>query len=62
MTGYDPLLGTKNSDLAKLGLKLQLSLIPGLILLICTILFMKLNIISKEVAIQNKEKLLELGL
>ncbi|TFG28258.1 MAG: MFS transporter [Promethearchaeota archaeon] len=62
MTGYDPLLGTNNSDLAKLGLKLQLSLIPAIILLICTLLFMKLNIITKEIAIQNKQKLLELGL
>ena len=62
ITGYDPQLGTKNSDFAKLGLLLQMSLIPATLMLISALIFLKLNTITKEVAIENKKKLIELDL
>ncbi len=61
-TGYDPQLGTNNSDFAKLGLLLQMSLIPAIILLISLLVFVKYYTISKELAIENKNKLIEMNL
>lgn len=61
-TGYDPQLGTNNSDFAKLGLLLQMSLIPAIILLISVLIFVKYYTISKDLAIENKKKLIEMKL
>ncbi|MFX1340643.1 MAG: MFS transporter, partial [Promethearchaeota archaeon] len=62
ITGYDPLLGTRNSDLAKLGLNLQMSLVPATCMLISVLIFWKLYTISKDQAIENKKKLIEMKL
>lgn len=61
-TGYDPQLGTDNSDFAKFGLLLQISLIPAIIMLIGTLIFIKFHDISKERAIEIKKKLIEMNL
>ena len=61
-TGYNPALGTKNSDLAKLGLNLQMSLVPATCTLIAVLIFWKLYSISKEQAIETKKKLIEMNL
>jgi Na+/melibiose symporter-like transporter len=61
-TGYDPQLGTNNSNVAKLGLLLQMSLIPAIILLISLLFFMKFYTITKDQAIETKNKLIELKL
>ncbi|TFG29007.1 MAG: MFS transporter [Promethearchaeota archaeon] len=62
ITGYDPQLGTKNSDFAKLGLILQMSLIPATLMFISSFIFFKLYTITKEIAIENKHKLIEMDL
>jgi len=62
ITGYNPALGTNNSEFAKFGLKLQMSIIPMIIILIGTILFIFMYKITKEDAIKNKEKLIEMDL
>jgi len=62
MTGYDPLLGTKNSNLAKLGLNLQMSLVPATCTLIIVLIFWKLYTVTKEQAIETKKKLIEMNL
>ena len=59
ITGYDPQLGTKNSDFAKLGLLLQMSIIPATIMLISSLIFFKLYDITKEIALDNKKKLIK---
>jgi Na+/melibiose symporter-like transporter len=61
-TGYDAQLGTKNSDFAKLGLLLQMSLIPAAILLISVLFFMKFYTISKDQAVEIKKELLKINL
>ena len=61
-TGYNPLLGTSNSDLAKTGLLFQMSIIPMIITLIGTIAFYFMYRVSKEQAIENKLKLEEMNL
>ncbi|MFX0178446.1 MAG: MFS transporter [Candidatus Hodarchaeota archaeon] len=62
ITGYDAVLGTGNSDFAKFGLKFQMSIIPMIILLIGTLVFIFMYKISKEDAIANKIKLEEINL
>jgi Na+/melibiose symporter-like transporter len=62
ITGYDATLGTGNSDAAKFGLKFQMSIIPMIILLIGTLVFIFMYKISKEDAVQNKIKLEEMNL
>lgn len=62
ITGYDPQLGTDNSDFAKFGLILQMSVIPAIIMLISSLIFFKLYTITKEISIENKSKLIELNL
>ena len=62
ITGYDAALGTGNTDFAKFGLKFQMSIIPVIILLIGTLIFIFKYKISKEDAIANKIKLEELNL
>ncbi len=61
-TGYDPALGTANSDLAKFGLKFQMSIIPMIIILIAILIFGFMYKISKEDAENNKINLIERGL
>jgi Na+/melibiose symporter-like transporter len=61
-TGYNPLLGTSNSELAKTGLLFQMSIIPMIIILIGTIAFLFMYRISKEKSIENKLKLEEMNL
>ncbi|MBA7537529.1 Melibiose carrier protein [subsurface metagenome] len=62
ITGYDPALGNKNSDFAKLGLNIQMSIIPATIMIISLLIFFKLYTVTKEMAIENKTKLIKLDL
>jgi len=62
ITGYDPLLGPDNTDLAKFGLLLQMSLVPAACMLIIALIFWKFCTVTKEKAIENKKKLIEMGL
>ncbi len=62
LTGYDPALGTKNSEFAKLGLNLQMSLIPATMMVISALIFYKLYTVSKDIAIENKIQLIKLDL
>ncbi len=62
ITGYDPAFGSKNSEFAKFGLKLQMSIIPMIIILIGTILFIFMYKITKEDALKIKEQLIEMDL
>jgi Na+/melibiose symporter-like transporter len=59
--GYDPILGTSNTDQAKFGLLFQITGALAILCLITGIIFWKLFDISPEKAIENKERLLELG-
>lgn len=59
--GYDPTLGTGNTDLAKFGLFFQITGVLCILCLITGIIFWKLFDITPEKAILIKEKLLELG-
>lgn len=62
ITGYDPALGTNNSEFAKLGLLLQMSIVPAIIMLIGSLIFWKLYTVTKDQAIENKNKLIEMNL
>lgn len=62
ITGYDAALGTGNSVAAKFGLNIQMSIIPMIITIIGTILFVMVYTISKENAHSNKTKIIEMGL
>ena len=62
ITGYDPDLGTGNSNAAKFGLIFQISIIPMIIFLIGIIAFALMYKISKEKAAENKVKVEEMGL
>lgn len=65
-SGFDANLdwaqGFHQTALAKLGLKLQMSLIPFVIILIGVIVFIFMYNITKEKAVENTEKLVELNL
>jgi len=67
-TGYDATIeydysaGIVPSPLARIGLNLQISIIPAIFLLIASLIYLKFNTITKEVAIENKKKLLEMDL
>ncbi|MFW9949541.1 MAG: hypothetical protein ACFFKA_05395, partial [Candidatus Thorarchaeota archaeon] len=54
--------GFHQTPLAKLGLKLQMSLIPFFIIIIGAILFILMYKISKEKALENIDRLIELKL
>ena len=58
---YDPLKGAQNTEYAKFGLLVYLSIIPMIVTIISGLLVWKLFDITKEVAIENKEQLLKLG-
>ncbi len=66
--GYDPTIiydyeaGIIPSDLARIGLNLRVSLIPGLIVLITMLIYIKFNKVTAKVAFENKRKLIEMGL
>ncbi len=62
ITGYNTALGIGNSDTAKFGLKFQMSIIPMIIVLIGTLIFIFMYKISKQDAIENKIKLEEMNL
>ena len=59
--GYDPTIGTSNTDQAKFGLLFQITGVLAILCLIVGILFWKLYDITPEKAKANKERLLELG-
>jgi len=60
---YDPLLGYEgNTELAKIGLLYHISIVPMIICAITGLLVWKFFDITKEKAVENKEKLLKLGL
>jgi Na+/melibiose symporter-like transporter len=61
-TGYIPAKGKNQTELARFGLKLQMSLIPMFIILIGIIIFVYFYKISKEQAVTNKKKLIEMKL
>ena len=61
-TGYDPAKRANQTELAKLGLKLNMSLIPFVITVIGIILFAIMYTITKEDAVLNRKKLAELKL
>lgn len=68
ITGYDPSIeydyakGITPTQIQRIGLIMQISVIPAGIMLIAVIIFYKFHDITKEVAIENKKKLLEMGL
>jgi Na+/melibiose symporter-like transporter len=62
LTGYIPEKRANQTELAKLGLKLNISLIPAALALIAIIIFAIMYTITKEESIANKKKLAELGL
>jgi len=60
--GFVPALGyAGNTEIAKFGLLFNLAIIPMVIMVISGLIFWKLSDITAEKAIDNKEKLLELG-
>lgn len=61
ISGYNPAAAV-HSDAAKFGLRLQISIIPAIIELIGALVFIKLNTITREVAVNNNKKLIEMGL
>lgn len=61
-TGYVPERRANQTELANLGLKLNMSLIPFAITIIGIILFAVMYTINKEDALANKKKLAEMGL
>lgn len=68
ITGYNPNIdydyskGIVPSQAARIGLNMQISVIPAGITLIAGLIYYKYNEITKEVALENKKKLLEMGL
>ena len=68
ITGYNPNIeydyakGIRPSEAARIGLNAQISVIPAGISLIAALIYFKFNKITKEVAIENKNKLLQMGL
>jgi GPH family glycoside/pentoside/hexuronide:cation symporter len=61
-TGYNPLLGVSNSNIAKFGLLFQMSIIPMIITIIGTVAFFFMYKVSKEEAKENKVKIEEMNL
>ncbi len=59
--GYDPTLGTGNTDFAKFGLLFQITGVLSILCLVTGIIFWKLFDITPEKTESIKEKLLELG-
>ena len=61
-SGYIPARGKNQTELARFGLKLQMSLIPLVIILIGIIIFIYFYNITKDIALANKKKLLKMRL
>ncbi|MHA1805828.1 MAG: MFS transporter [Promethearchaeota archaeon] len=61
-SGYDPALGAAQTELAKLGLKIQMSLIPFFLIIAGLIIFTLGYPLSRHDAIENRKKLIELNL
>jgi GPH family glycoside/pentoside/hexuronide:cation symporter len=59
--GFDPALG-KQTELAKLGLSYQMSVIPFVLSLVAAVIFSLSYKITKEQAKENAQKLMEMGL
>ena len=66
ITGYDPRIEYTQANpptlIQRIGLNMQVSVIPAAFLLIAILIFSKYNKITKEVAIENKKKLITMGL
>ena len=66
ITGYDPSIEYTQANpptlIQRIGLNMQMSVIPAVLLLIAILIFSKVNKITKEVAMANKKKLIEMGL
>jgi len=62
LTGFEPVKRADQTELARLGLKLLISIIPATLAVIAILIFLVMYTISKEDAVQNKKKLAELGL
>ena len=58
LTGFIP-GQTVQSELAKFGIRLHMSVIPAIIILICTIIYWKFSPLTQEKIIENKQKLAE---
>ncbi|MBY8987289.1 MAG: MFS transporter [Candidatus Lokiarchaeota archaeon] len=52
---------TTQTELAKLGIRLHMSVIPAIILAICTFIYWKYYPITPQIWMENKKKLKELG-
>jgi len=52
---------TVQTELAKIGVRLHMSVIPAIILAICTFIYWKYYPITPQIWMQNKQKLKELG-
>ena len=61
-SGYDASLGSNQTESAILGLKMQMSLIPFILMVIGIIIFYFGYKINKSDAIENREKLVEMNL
>lgn len=68
ITGYNPNIeydydkGIRPSETARWGLMMQITVIPAVLLLIGALVLIKFYDITKEVAIENKNKLIQMGL
>ena len=62
LTGYEPEKRASQTELARLGLKLNISLIPATLVFISIIIFAIMYTINEEKALINKQKLVEMGL
>ena len=58
---YEPTLGARNTPTAKFGLLFYISIIPMIIYILAAIFIWKFFDITKEMAVEHKEKLLKLG-
>lgn len=62
LTGYTPEKRANQTELARLGLKLNVSLIPAALAVVSIIIFAIMYTITEEKALTNKKKLVEMGL
>ena len=62
LTGYEPAKRADQTELARFGLKLLISVIPATLGIIAILVFIMMYTITKEDALENKKKLAELGL
>ncbi|MBA7662823.1 Lactose permease [subsurface metagenome] len=62
LTGYAPEKRANQTELARLGLKLNISLIPATLAVVSIIIFAIMYTITEEKALINKKKLVEMGL